>query len=129
VWSKLVVNLSSSVLAAAAGAPISELRPDAAFEAIFQRLHGEASAIAQAHCAEFQLVQPMRPRSGHKPSILQDYERRRPMEIDALVTAPLAFARAAGIATPLLDLLGALIVDKATRAGLYMPARQLPVGS
>jgi 2-dehydropantoate 2-reductase len=49
------------------------------------------------------------------------------MEVDALVIAPLAFARAAGVSTPTLDMLGALLTEKATRAGLHRPTRTLPV--
>jgi len=40
-----------------------------------------------------------RPTSTHKSSMLQGFERDRPPEIDGLLTAVQAFARAAGIAT------------------------------
>ncbi|MGH6702277.1 MAG: ketopantoate reductase C-terminal domain-containing protein, partial [Bradyrhizobium sp.] len=55
----------------------------------------------------------------HKPSLLQDYELGRAMEIDVLVRAPAAFARAAGLSTPMLDLLAGLAVQKARDKGLY----------
>jgi 2-dehydropantoate 2-reductase len=128
VWGKLMMNMTSSVLSAVAETPAGELRlVDPAFEALYQRLHLEAVAIACAHCPGFEPPSPMRAGVGHTPSILQDYRRRRPMEIDALVTAPLAFARAADISTPTLDMLGALLTEKATRAGLHRPGRALPV--
>ncbi|WP_274612891.1 hypothetical protein [Bradyrhizobium brasilense] len=41
------------------------------------------------------------------------------MEIDALVRAPAAFARAAAISTPMLDLMAALAIQKARDKGLY----------
>jgi 2-dehydropantoate 2-reductase len=53
---------------------------------------------------------------------LQDFERDRPPEIDGLLTAVQAFARAAGIATPTLDAITALVIEKARRMGLYPPA-------
>ena len=59
------------------------------------------------------------PPVNHKPSILQDFERGRPMEIDALVRAPQAFARNAGVATPMLDLMAGLVIKKARERGLY----------
>jgi len=128
VWGKLVMNMTSSVLSAVADTSAGELRlGDPAFEALYQRLHLEAAAIACAHCPGFEQPLPMKARVGHTPSILQDYRRRRPMEVDALVTAPLAFARAASVSTPTLDILGALLTEKATRAGLHRPARTLPV--
>ena len=59
------------------------------------------------------------PPLNHKPSILQDFDRSRPMEIDTLVRAPLAFARNAGVATPMLDLLAGLVIKRARERGLY----------
>jgi 2-dehydropantoate 2-reductase len=58
---------------------------------------------------------------GHKPSMLQDYERGRPMEIEALLTALLAMARLAGVPTPTLDVLIPLAAQKAASKGLYKP--------
>ena len=59
------------------------------------------------------------PAPDHKPSILQDYELGRAMEIDVLVRAPAAFARAAGLSTPMLDMMAALVVRQARDKGLY----------
>ena len=58
---------------------------------------------------------------AHKPSFLQDYELGRPMEVDALVRGPAAFARAAGLATPMMEVMGALAMQKAMEKGLYAP--------
>ena len=63
---------------------------------IFIRLVGEGLAIAAAHGfplelnAETMLSQLM----DHKPSLLQDYEQSRPMEVAEIILAPVAFARA-----------------------------------
>ena len=51
--------------------------------------------------------------------MLQDFERNRPPEIDGILTAVQAFARAAGVATPHLDAVTALVIEKARKAGLY----------
>jgi len=61
------------------------------------------------------------PAPEHKPSILQDYELGRAMEIDVLVRAPAAFARAAGLSTPMLDLIAGLAIQRARDKGLYEP--------
>jgi len=58
-------------------------------------------------------------RLAHRPSILQDLEAGRPMEIDALYTVPQEMARARGVATPTLDLLASLIRVKARARALY----------
>ena len=44
------------------------------------------------------------------------------MQIDGLLTAVQALARAAGIPTPNLDAVTALVIEKARRMGLYPPA-------
>ena len=67
--------------------------------------------------AEGQIAQGAK--SHHKPSILQDLEGNRPMEIDALYGVPLDFARMHGVATPTLDLLVAAVRARARQAGLY----------
>jgi 2-dehydropantoate 2-reductase len=56
---------------------------------------------------------------AHKPSIVQDLELGRPMEIDALFMAPLELARMAGVPTPTLDLVVTLARIRAREAGLY----------
>jgi 2-dehydropantoate 2-reductase len=61
------------------------------------------------------------PAPNHKPSILQDYELGRAMEIDALVRAPAAFARCAELSTPMLDMIAALAIQRARDKGLYPP--------
>jgi 2-dehydropantoate 2-reductase len=55
----------------------------------------------------------------HKPSILQDLELGRPMEIDGLFGVPLRMARLAGVETPTLDVMVALVRQVARSAGLY----------
>jgi 2-dehydropantoate 2-reductase len=56
---------------------------------------------------------------AHKPSILQDLELGRPMEIDGIFEIPLQLARLTGTPTPQLDLLVALAKQSARAAGLY----------
>lgn len=56
---------------------------------------------------------------GHKMSMLQDLERRRSMEIDALVTAVRELGRLVGVATPTIDAVLALVQERGRQAGLY----------
>ena len=56
--------------------------------------------------------------STHKPSILQDIERGRPMEVDALYTVPLEMAKRNGVVTPLFELLAALVKLRAAKSSL-----------
>jgi 2-dehydropantoate 2-reductase len=120
IWSKLLTNMSMSVLCLITGQTAKAVRDDPALRDIIPRLLDEANSIGQSCCADVQRVTRSGPAPDHKPSILQDYERGRPMEIDTLVRAPAAFARAAGLATPMLDLLAGLAIRQARDKGLYL---------
>ena len=125
VWAKLVQNLSTAALCTLAGATVKEVREDPSLGELSKRLAAEARAIALAHGIDAAKA-PQRPGGGqssgaisHKPSLLQDYERGRPMEIDALLIAALEFARAAKVPAPALETVVPLVVFKAAAKGLY----------
>lgn len=119
IWSKLLTNMSLSVLCLLTGLTARAVRDDPAFAEIIPRLLEEANAVAQHYIPEVKRITRSGPAPNHKPSLLQDYELGRAMEIEALVKAPAAFAHAAGLSTPMLDLLGALAIQKARGKGLY----------
>ena len=119
IWSKLLTNMSMSVLCLLTGLTARGVRDDPDLRDAVPRLLDEANAIAQSCCPGVKRVTRTGPAPDHKPSILQDYELGRAMEIDVLVRAPAAFARAAGLATPMLDLMAALAIRQAREKGLY----------
>ena len=97
IWSKLLTNMSMSVLCLLTGQTARAVRDEPALADVIPRLLDEANAIAQSCYPAVKRVTRTGPAPDHKPSILQDYELGRAMEIDALVRAPAAFARAAGL--------------------------------
>jgi 2-dehydropantoate 2-reductase len=119
IWSKLLTNMSMSVLCLVTGQTAKAVREDPALGDIVPRLLDEANGVGQSCFPEVKRVTRSGPAPDHKPSLLQDYERGRAMEIDALVRAPAAFARAAGLSTPMLDMLAALAIRQARDKGLY----------
>jgi len=126
IWDKLQLNFGSS-LCVILGEPISAITGDPALRDVRARLVAEGEAIARAHGISFEGV-PRRPggahgsgAGAHKPSMLQDYERGRPMEVDAILAMPCAFARAAGVAAPALEAVHAVTARLAARKGLYSP--------
>jgi 2-dehydropantoate 2-reductase len=128
VWAKLVQNLGNSSLCLLTEAAISDVVADPLLRELSQKMKSEATAIAAAHGIDIARA-PQRPSGGHvsgaighKPSMLQDYQRDRPMEIESQLMAPLAFARAAGVATPTLDMVIPLAAHKAAAKGLYKSA-------
>jgi 2-dehydropantoate 2-reductase len=119
IWSKLLTNMSMSVLCLLTGQTARAVRDDPALREVLPRLLDEANGVAQSCIPDVKRVTRTGPAPEHKPSILQDYELGRAMEIDALVRAPAAFARAAGLSTPMLDLIAGLAIQKARDKGLY----------
>jgi 2-dehydropantoate 2-reductase len=119
IWSKLLTNMSMSVLCLVTGQTAKAVRDDPALRDVVPRLLDEANSIGQSCFPDVKRTTRSGPAPNHKPSLLQDYELGRAMEIDTLVRAPAAFARAAGLSTPMLDLLAALAVRQARDKGLY----------
>jgi 2-dehydropantoate 2-reductase len=121
IWSKLLTNMSMSVLCLLTGQTARGVRDEPALQHVIPRLLDEANAVAQSCISSVKRATRSGPAPEHKPSILQDYELGRAMEIDALVRAPAAFARAAGLSTPMLDLIAGLAIQRARDKGLYKP--------
>jgi 2-dehydropantoate 2-reductase len=119
IWTKLLTNMSMSVLCLLTGQTARAVRDDPALAGIVPRLLDEANSVAQSCFPGVKRVARSGPAPDHKPSILQDYELGRAMEIDVLVRAPAAFARAAGLSTPMLDMMAALAIRQACDKGLY----------
>lgn len=123
VWAKLLLNLGSGPLGVLGAAAPRDFYAEPACREATRAVLAEAAALAAAMgCVvvpdvEGQIRQGAG--SGHKTSILQDLEASQPMEIDALYTVPLQMARAAAVATPMLDLLVGLVRVRARAAGLY----------
>jgi len=119
IWSKLLTNMSMSVLCLLTGLTARGVRDDPDMQDVIPRLLDEANAVAAHYIPGVRRVTRSGPAPDHKPSILQDYELGRAMEIDVLVRAPAAFAGTADIRTPMLDLMAALAIQKARDKGLY----------
>lgn len=119
IWTKLLTNMSMSVLCLLTGLTARGVRDDPALQEVIPRLLEEANAVAQSCFPGVKRLTRSGPAPDHKPSILQDYELGRAMEIDVLVRAPAAFARAADLPTPMLDLMAALAIRLARDKGLY----------
>jgi 2-dehydropantoate 2-reductase len=123
IWNKLISNLAGGTLAVLTGCAPKGIYVEPATEQASLRMMHEATAIAQALGANpttnhVQRIGGQRS-MDHKPSILQDLELGRPMEIDGMFDAPLVLAHLAGVEVPTLELLVALCKLRARSAGLY----------
>ena len=124
IWIKLWGNLAFNPLSALTGETLDVLatRPD--LSAIARAMMIEGQAVAEAFGTRFAIDVDKRIAGAaavgaHKTSMLQDLERGRPMEIDALVSAVSELGRIAGVATPTIDMILALVQARGRTAGCY----------
>jgi 2-dehydropantoate 2-reductase len=124
IWVKLWGNLAFNPLSALTGSTLDRLafRPD--LRAVAQGMMQEAAAVAEALGIRFPIAIDKRidgagEVGAHRTSMLQDLERGRPMEIDALLGAVVELARLTGKPTPLCDTVLALVRERARQAGCY----------
>ncbi|MCZ6605149.1 MAG: 2-dehydropantoate 2-reductase, partial [Alphaproteobacteria bacterium] len=124
IWLKLWGNLSFNPVSALTGATLVAMARDPGVRAVVRDMMVEAQQVAEALGVKFALDVDARIDGAaevgeHQTSMLQDLERGRPMEIDALVTAVTELGNLVGIDTPTIDTVLALVVQKARLAGCY----------
>jgi len=117
VWTKLIGNTSYNPVAALTGALMSEINANAALIELIRRMMAEAMQVAAACGARVTVTLDERLAIARKIgaariSMLQDLERGRPLEIDAIVTAVGELGRKAGVPTPTIDGVEALIRER-----------------
>ena len=107
VWAKLVANAAINPITALAGQPNGYVAENPAARALAVALAREAAAVAVAEglalpfddAGEYALG-VARESAANRSSMLQDVERERPTEIDALNGAVVRRGRARGVPTP-----------------------------
>jgi 2-dehydropantoate 2-reductase len=118
IWLKLTGNLSYNPVAALALAHMDDIHRNPGLLALIRALIEETMRVAEAHGVRVPItvderIDIARKLAGAKISMHQDVERRRPLEVDAIVGAVVELARKAGIATPMIDAVHALIAERA----------------
>ncbi len=126
VWGKLLNNLANGPICLLTRRTIRDSFRDPVVRDAARQVVEEGLAIAAAMGRPVPTTAEERISLSvdipHKPSILQDLEMGRPMEIDALFTVPLRLARERGVPTPMLSLTVAMAIQAAEAAGLYRRA-------
>lgn len=124
IWIKLWGNLAFNPLSALTASTLDRLafRPD--LRAVVHAMMSEAQVVAEALGAKFAVgVEKRIDGAGevgpHKPSMLQDLERGRPMEIDALLGVVIELAQLTGHKVPCCEMILALVRERARQAGVY----------
>lgn len=122
VWGKLAHIMTVSPIAVLTKTPPGLALADPAIRDLARKVYQEAFAIAAAYgCPQNADVETLV--NGHRgvnrPSMLQDLEAGRPMEIDPQLTVPIGLAKEAGVPVPTLEFLLGLVRIRAAQAGLY----------
>jgi 2-dehydropantoate 2-reductase len=125
IWLKLWGNVCFNPISVLTLATLDRITSEPGLRALCTSMMVEAQAVA----ASLGVAIPERMMArrldaagavvGHKMSMLQDLERGRSLEIDALVTAVQELGRFAGVATPTIDVVLTLVQERGRQAGLY----------
>ncbi|HKW36713.1 MAG TPA: 2-dehydropantoate 2-reductase [Burkholderiales bacterium] len=118
IWVKLIGNVSYNPVAALALAHMNDIHGSESLLGLIRRMMEEAMRVAEAYGVRIPMtvderIDVARKLAGAKISMHQDVERRRPLEVDAIVGAVVELARRAAIATPLIDAVWALVAERA----------------
>jgi len=123
IWVKLWGNVAFNPISALTGATLKAICDDPGTRAVARSVMNEAEKVA----AKLGVTMPIdveRRIDGagsvgeHKTSMLQDFERGRPIELDAIVGAVAELGDIVGVPTPMVDSIYALTRRKAVAAAL-----------
>jgi 2-dehydropantoate 2-reductase len=125
LWVKLWGNLAFNPICALTTASLDVVTADPATRGIARTMMLEAEAIAGRLGITFPLDVDARIAGAaevgaHKPSMLIDLERGRPMEIDALLGAVVELAHLTEVEAPTCEIVLGLIRQRARLAGCYV---------
>ncbi|MER9306808.1 2-dehydropantoate 2-reductase [Mesorhizobium sp. M0293] len=124
IWVKLWGNLSFNPISALTGSTLAAIVADDRTRTLARTMMLEAQAIGESLGVRFPIAVDRRIKGAgdvgeHKTSMLQDLERGRPMEIDALVAAVQELGRLTDKPTPTIDAVLALVQRLAVERGCY----------
>jgi len=124
IWVKLWGNLCFNPISALTLATLDVVATEPGTRGAARAMMSEAQAIAERLGVKFSVdidkrIDGAAAVGAHRTSMLQDLERGRPMEIDALVTVIQELGRLVALPTPTIDVVLALIQQRAHQAGLY----------
>lgn len=124
IWIKLWGNLAFNPISALTHATLDVIARDPGTRSVARAMMMEAQAIGEALGVRFGMdvekrIEGAAAVGAHKTSMLQDLERGRPMEIDAILTAVQELGHLVAVATPTIDIVLPLVQLRARMAGCY----------
>lgn len=123
VWIKLLGNLSFNPVAALTGYLMNQLVSDDGLLEVIRAMMREGMAVSEHYgypmpMTPDQRIDIARHLGAAKISMLQDLEKRRPLELAAIVGVVIELAERAGIAVPTIRHVHALTVARARALGI-----------
>lgn len=124
LWLKLWGNLCFNPISVLTGAMLDAIATDPGTRGVSRTMMLEAQAVGEALGVKFSLevearMDGAKAVGAHKTSMLQDLERAKPIELDALLGAVIEMGDLVGIATPMCDAIYALTRQRAQVAGAW----------
>ena len=114
VWEKLQLNISTGPVSVLTGATLGEIRDGEGMESLLGVLMQEARDVAAT--LDVDVSAPAADwlargggNAGHKPSMLQDFEAGRPLELDSVVTAVIDLAHITAVPVPTIEAMLTLV--------------------
>ena len=136
IWLKLWGNLCFNPISTLTRATLDVVATDPGTRALARAMMGEAHEIATRLGAQFRVdierrIDGAAKVGAHRTSMLQDLERGRPLEIDALLTAVQEMGRMVEAESPTVDMVLALVQQLGRSQGLYptFPEEPAPGGA
>jgi 2-dehydropantoate 2-reductase len=123
IWVKLWGNVAFNPVSALTGATLKTICEEPGTRAVCRAIMNEAEAVANKLGVTMPIKVEKRIDGAasvgeHKTSMLQDFERGRPIELDAIVGAVAELGDIVGVDTPMVDAIYALTRQKAIAAGI-----------
>ena len=124
LWVKLWGNLTFNPISALTLETLDVVATDPGTRGVARAMMLEAQAIGEKVGVRFKVdvdrrIDGAAAVGAHRTSMLQDLDKGRPMEIDALVSAVQEMGRLVGLPTPTVDVVLALVRQRARAAGCY----------
>lgn len=125
IWVKLWGNLCFNPLSALTHATLDVIATDPGTREVARNMMLEAQTIGEKLGVKFRIdvdkrIQGAADVGAHTTSMLQDLQRGRPMEIDALLTAVQELGRITETPTPVIDTVLPIVQLRAQVAGCYV---------
>ena len=124
IWLKLWGNLSFNPISALTHATLDVIAADPGTRAVAKAMMTEAETLARKLGANFRVdierrIDGAGSVGAHRTSMLQDLDKKRPLELDALLTSVQEMGRLVEVPTPAIDIVLALTQQMGRVANVY----------